>query len=107
MMLWLRRVLVSVVLSLPVGAVVTPSTASAEQQNEEAWVTLRIDGMTCASCGVAVRTALRRLDGVRQAEVNFDEKRARVVYNPRRVTPERMVRAIEDLGYHARVEERS
>lgn len=80
------------------------SEAHAQTQSE-ARVSLHIDGMTCASCAAAVRTALRRLDGVSEATVSFDDKRARVVYDPSRVTPERMVQAVNDLGYRARVEE--
>jgi copper chaperone CopZ len=61
--------------------------------------------MTCSSCSIAIRKALRRLNGIREANVSTTEKRARVVYDPRLVTPVRMIRAIEELGYGARIEE--
>ena len=103
------RVLVLVFLFFPPMALALPSTsgfAVAEAQAEEASrVTLRIDGMTCGSCAAAVKVKLERLDGVREARVDFDEKRARVFYNPREVTPRQMIEAIEDLGYRAHVEE--
>ena len=66
-------------------------------------VTLTVEGMTCASCSVAVRTALRRLEGVQDARVSVEEKRAVVDYDAARVTPQRMVEAINRLGYRARV----
>jgi mercuric transport protein len=69
-----------------------------------AHVTLAIDGMTCASCGVAIRVTLKKLDGVKDATVSFDDKRAEVTYDPSRVTPQKMIKAIEDAGYKARVE---
>jgi mercuric transport protein len=72
-----------------------------------AHVTLAIDGMTCASCGAAIRVTLKKLDGVKDATVNFDDKRANVTYDPSRVTPQKMVKAIEDAGYKARVEKSS
>ena len=55
----------------------------------------------------AVCTALRRLDGVMEVTMSFEEKRARVVYDPRRVTAKRMVHAVNDLGFRARVVQES
>lgn len=64
-------------------------------------VALSVEGMTCASCSVAVRTALKRLDGVRDARVSVEEKRAVVDYEPARVTPQQMIDAVNRLGYRA------
>ena len=47
-------------------------------------VTLSVEGMTCASCSVAVKTVLKRLDGVKEAKVNLSEKNAVVEYEPAR-----------------------
>lgn len=104
----MRTLILTLLLFGPVGAAVpVPSgLAVAEAQARETrQVTLRIDGMSCGSCAAAVKVGLERLDGVREARVSFGEKRARVVYDPRQVTPRRMIAAIEDLGYRARVEE--
>lgn len=75
------------------------------QAAETSRVTLRIDGMTCGSCAAAVKVTLERLDGVSEARVSFSEKRARVLYDAKRVTPQRMIEAIEEAGYRARVKE--
>ncbi|MBI2375508.1 MAG: heavy-metal-associated domain-containing protein [Deltaproteobacteria bacterium] len=86
----------------------SPFVSGAHAQTQSAArVSLHIDGMTCASCAAAVRTALLRLDGVSDAIVSFDDKRARVAYDPNRVMAERMVQAVNDLGYHARIERES
>lgn len=66
-------------------------------------VTLTVEGMTCASCSVAVRTALKKLDGVRDARVSVEEKRAVVDYDAAKVSPQRMVEAVNRLGYRASV----
>lgn len=71
---------------------------------QEATVTFKVDGMHCASCSVTVKATLKRLEGVREAQVSAKEKRARVTYDPARVTPERMVQAVRDAGYDASVE---
>ncbi len=90
-------------LALGWGAANLAAADTADAGAQTARVTLRIGGMSCASCGVAVRTALRQLDGVRSVAVDVDRKKADVTYEPRRVTPAQMVRAIERLGYRARV----
>lgn len=73
-------------------------------QATTARVRLHVDGMHCATCPITVRLVLRRLPGVHEAAVSAATKRAMVVYDPRRVTPARMVRAITDAGYRARIE---
>lgn len=64
-------------------------------------VSLTVEGMTCASCSVAVRIALEKLDGVKEAKVSVADKRAVVDYAPASVTPQQIVEAINNLGYRA------
>ncbi len=73
--------------------------ASAATATPAATAVLRVDGMTCASCGFTVRIALKKLDGVRDAKVAQSEGRAVVEYDPARVTPQRMVETVKALGY--------
>jgi len=63
-------------------------------------VELPIEGMTCASCASRIERKLNRLDGV-EATVNFATEQAAVSYDPDQVTPERLVQAVEEAGYHA------
>ena len=72
------------------------STPSAELQRVE----LPIEGMTCASCAARVERGLNRLDGV-SATVNFATECATVEYDALQVDRERLVGAVEQLGYHA------
>jgi Cu+-exporting ATPase len=60
---------------------------------------LSIGGMTCASCAVRIEKKLNRLDGV-TATVNFATEKARVSV-PDSVTPEDLVRVVEQVGYTA------
>jgi copper chaperone CopZ len=78
-----------------------PEGAAAVSVPAVSTVTIAVEGMTCASCSVAVRTALKHLDSVRDARVSVEEKRAVVDYEPAKVTPEKMVEAINKLGYRA------
>lgn len=64
---------------------------------------LRLDiaGMTCASCAGRVEKALRKVEGVRDASVNLATETAAVVAPG--VPAERLVQAVEQAGYHARL----
>src|SRR5437868_12315722 len=55
--------------------------------------------MTCASCVRRVEKRLSRLDGVAEADVNLATEKARVVFDPSRVSLERMREAVEQAGY--------
>jgi copper chaperone CopZ len=76
----------------------SPSTPKGPQVSA---VTLKVEGMTCPSCAFTVRTALRKLDGVRDAKVSKADSQAVVYFDASRVTPQRMIDAINRLGYVA------
>lgn len=66
--------------------------------------TLDVEGMTCGACSTSVRVVLKKLHGVSDATVLFEEKRAVVHYDPAKVTPEKMVETIQaKLPYKAKV----
>lgn len=66
--------------------------------------TLDIQGMTCGACTASVRVVLKKLDGVSEAKVSFEEKKAIVAYDPAKITPQKMADAINTkLPYRAKV----
>lgn len=60
-------------------------------------MTLNISGMTCDHCVGAVTRALQQLEGVQIRNVAIGS--ASVAYDPDRISPDRLSRAIEDAGY--------
>ena len=58
-----------------------------------------VDGMTCASCVLRVEKALKKVEGVTDAAVNLASEKARVDFDPSRVTPEQLRKAVADSGY--------
>lgn len=62
---------------------------------------LAVEGMSCASCSVAVKTVLKKLEGVRSVDVNRANKEALVEYEPSKVQPKQLVDAVNKLGYRA------
>ena len=70
-------------------------------------ITLRIEGMTCASCVGRVERALRSVPGVIDASVNLATERARVVVpaGGDEALRARLVAAVVDAGYAASLPE--
>ncbi len=62
-------------------------------------IELPITGMHCANCANTVERNLKKLDGVREAVVNYATERASVIYDPALVNPAQMVARVEDAGY--------
>src|SRR5262249_41095706 len=64
-------------------------------------VVIPVDGMTCVTCEIAVRHALKRIDGVKSAHVSAAKKTATVDYESAKTNPEQLIAAINATGYRA------
>lgn len=73
--------------------------------SELARVSFAVDGMTCGGCAASTKIVLRRLDGVKDADASYAESTAWALYDPAKVTPERMMAAIRELGYRPTITE--
>ncbi len=65
-------------------------------------VSLRIDGMTCASCVGRVERALLRVPGVRSAVVNLATEQAEVVRDAGAAPTDVLLQAVQAAGFEAR-----
>ncbi|MBJ6724115.1 heavy metal translocating P-type ATPase [Geomesophilobacter sediminis] len=61
-----------------------------------------IDGIRCASCVWLNEKIIERLPGVLQARVNYATGRARVLFDPARITPAAIFSRIAEIGYRPR-----
>jgi P-type Cu+ transporter len=64
-------------------------------------VTIKVEGMVCASCQSHVQNALDHTPGVSKAAVNLVTGQAVVAFEPSVVDPESLLEAIRDTGYDA------
>jgi copper chaperone CopZ len=64
-------------------------------------IVLSVEGLSCVTCEIPVRHALRRIDGVESAHVSAATKTATVDYEPAKTNPEQLVAAINSTGYRA------
>ncbi|WP_106769733.1 heavy metal translocating P-type ATPase [Paenibacillus faecalis] len=73
--------------------------ANQSLQNEMKKTTLQITGMTCAACATRVEKGLAKMEGVKEANVNFALERAAVTFDPKVVDVSQMEEKIQKLGY--------
>ncbi len=52
-------------------------------------------------CAVTIENALKRIDGIISARVNYATERAHVAFNPRRVTAAAMLETVQNEGFDA------
>jgi len=61
---------------------------------------LALGGMTCAACATRIETVLNKMSGV-TAHVNLATERARVQFEPTRMSVDRLIETIGNAGYEA------
>ncbi|NPV92828.1 MAG: heavy-metal-associated domain-containing protein [Firmicutes bacterium] len=60
---------------------------------------LRVKGMTCGHCKMAVENSLKKISGVKDAVVDLKEATVKVAYEAGPVTRQNLVDAVNDAGY--------
>lgn len=63
--------------------------------------TLRIAGMHCASCAMAIDLDLEELPGVAEARTSYARATTEVAFDPARVGLDGIIAAIREAGYAA------
>lgn len=67
--------------------------------------TLAVENMTCSLCPYTVRKSLQQVEGVVDAQVDFDKKTATVVYDPQKTGVEALTQATTHAGYPSSLKE--
>jgi len=62
-------------------------------------LSLPVEGMTCASCVLRVEKALRRVDGVAEANVNLATEKVSLAFDTTKTNLRALSAAVEDAGY--------
>lgn len=70
---------------------------------EAATVDFDVQGMTCASCEVSIKLALKKIDGVVDVSADAEAGTARATFDPSRTDGPTLAAAISKLGYAATV----
>jgi len=60
---------------------------------------LPILGMDCPTCALTIEKRLKKLEGVKEAKVNYMTQSVAVTYDLNKIDIPKIEKAIEDLGY--------
>ena len=63
--------------------------------------TLKLRGMSCASCARSIENTIRSVPGVNECNVNFGVEQAIVEYDPKKTNLEAIQGAVDEAGYSA------
>ncbi len=67
-------------------------------------VSVAVEGMSCpTSCPAGIVAMLNRTPGVLSAKASFENKEANVEFDPAAVSSEKIVEAINNMGYKAKL----
>ena len=83
-----------------------PTVLAAGKDKTEAVAAFAVEGMTCAGCAAGMKATLEREEGVAGAEVDYEKASARIRFDPAKTSVERLIAAIGEMGYTAKVTER-
>ncbi|MEG4035931.1 heavy metal translocating P-type ATPase [Microcoleus sp. S36b_A4] len=64
-------------------------------------LTLKLRGMSCASCASSIEQAIQSVPGVLECHVNFGMERATIQYDSKQTNLETIQSAVDDAGYQA------
>ncbi len=92
----------SEVLVLSAIAVLAAGSLDAATSGEET-VSFNVEKMTCATCPIAVRKAMERVDGVKEVKVDLDSKTAVVTFNASMTDATEIGAASTNVGFPATV----
>jgi len=86
------------------SAILRPTQPSAPVVVTDANTTVlkvNIPSMDCAACAVSIQAKLRKQAGINTASVNYDTKEAVVQYDATKLSPEKIIAAIDETGFKA------
>ncbi len=92
----------SEVLVLSAIVVLAAGSLDAATSGEET-VSFNVEKMTCATCPIAVRKAMERVDGVKEVKVDLDSKTAVVTFNASMTDATEIGAASTNVGFPATV----
>jgi Cu+-exporting ATPase len=62
-------------------------------------ITLPVSGMTCTNCAMNIERGVKKLNGVKEANVNFAAEQANIAFDPKLLGLGEVLKKIEDTGF--------
>lgn len=60
--------------------------------------------MHCSSCSLLIEKSLKNTSGVEEANVNFASEKARIKFDPKKITITDLEKAVRNAGYTATIQ---
>lgn len=87
-------ILTALVVTLSVVGLLPVAGAQKHDGGQTQVVTLKVSGMVCAGCEVAVKMAANKVDGVKDVKASHEKGTAEVTYDPSKTNAEAIANAI-------------
>lgn len=100
--LWAVTVAAAALATFPNWSAWIMARGSAVAPADAQTLTLKLSGMDCAACSVAIKKSVERVSGVYSTNVDFDRQQATVIVGPK-ADPGAVVKAVESAGYKATI----
>lgn len=68
-------------------------------------VAFKIDGMTCSSCEKSIESKLTKIEGVKSVTISQENGEAEIEFDGLKVSEEKLITSIDELGYKATVKQ--
>ncbi len=62
-----------------------------------------IEGMHCGACATGIEMFLSNTEGIGSVKVLLEEKKAEVEYDENKLNDEKVIKAIEEVGFKAQL----
>ncbi|MCL4354824.1 heavy metal translocating P-type ATPase [Patescibacteria group bacterium] len=89
------------VTSQPVSMTSPKETEEEEVLSDSKRVSLALSGMHCSSCAGLIERALKKVDGVKEAHVNFAAEKASIIFDENKAEVDDLIEAVQKAGYKA------
>jgi mercuric ion binding protein len=66
-------------------------------------VVMDVKNMSCRFCALTITKALKKVPGVEETKVDFEQKTATVKYDPAQTTPALLAQVVTDAGFPSSV----
>lgn len=86
-----------------VPATMSTSPSSPQPSSGEKRQSFRLYGMHCASCAAVIERSIKKLPGIKEANVNYGAEKARVTFVANTVTEAQILERIKSAGYRGEV----
>jgi len=80
---------------------VTEKPVAVTSNNDSQRINLSLFGMHCSSCANIIERSLKKVPGVKQANVNFAAEKANIIFDENLANPELLIDMVAKAGYKA------